>query len=551
MKENNAKSKKRFWTILGAYVAVVLIAGAIGLRFFYDYTADYEYTRPDSAAERICESFGDDTLTELIGKEFSGKVSEYESIDSAVKRVIIPALGGSSFNYNKLATEYTASAPVYMISSSDGGREIAKIYLEQSEDSTRFGLHAWKLKSAELVLDLSNVKTFTFTVSAPENAYVSVNGKPLSSDMILSTEPYKTVKWESASAPKANIYKIEGMLAVPEVKAVNSENQSFDVSYTDNGCTVEFSEQMSKSVSITAPSDATVRVGGVKLTEDEVAEFVPYSSDNAFNAASNMIKYKISGLLTEPQISAESPAGELKLTKQSENDYLYETPENLYHNIRIIVPSNIETEIKVNGIALTDEYISSNGGEKHYPEIDEIAKFIVNPASVKEYTVSGLYQTPEVEVKAVSGVELVHEDSGEKDVYTYTPPYDDSLKQSYENVVKKYVSAYINYTANGGTNTMTHFAKVKECLLPDSQAYREMQNTVYSFSQNFQFKVKSQSITTYDYRSWGDNCFSCSARFDVVLSRWRDVEDSAVMKLFYVKKGDSWLLAKVNIVSAE
>ncbi len=547
-KEKQPVNKKRFWKIFGAYLAVMLLCGIVGLRMFYDYTSEYEKTRPDNMMQKVVSGFDTGILKQLLSDEFAGKVSEYESLDRAIKKVLIPAIG-SEYSFRKLAKEYTAEKPVYTVLSND--REVAKITLAPSEQESRFGLHQWTVESAELLIDLSDVHTFEFTLRVPQGMTVTINGKGLDPSLVVSSKLAENAKFESdpSVAPMVDVYKLDGFLTVPFVRALDQDSVEYASVYTDTECDVVCPEEMSHTVKITAPSDAIVTVGNSRVGEDQITNSdIMYENAEGFNAAFRMTEYTVKGLLSEPYVSVISTLGDdLEMTTVGEDTYIFTLPKDKLHTVSIKVPSAIETEIKVNGILLTDEWLSSSETAPEYPQLSEISGFIKGEIHPTEYVISGLYETPTVEVTAKNGVELVQYKTSNPDEFVYTPPYDQTLSEKYDSVVEKFVSAYINYTANGGTNTMANFAKVNACLLANSQAYTEMHNTIYSFSQNFQFKVVSQTITTSDYQSWGDSCFSCTAKYDVILSRWRNIEDSGTMKLYFVRYGGAWLLAKINI----
>ena len=217
--------------------------------------------------------------------------------------------------------------------------------------------------------------------------------------------------------------------------------------------------------------------------------------------------------------------------------------EQLFH-AEIHVPDG--TAVFVNGIELGTELLKSS--DYIYDEISDFSDLVETPLTEQLYVVDGLYRRPVVEIKRDDGrTEVLNET--DKGVYKIEIMPDDTLKDLNSAVVEDFLTKYVEYTAAGYTDagSKSKFGAMLDCAMEKTQAYEILYSTRNSFVQNLPCDILSLDINTYDYRKWGDNCFSCTADFTAELRNFSYKTDQITgWKLYFTEKNDKWYLVKLN-----
>ena len=199
----------------------------------------------------------------MIDEAFSIELSEFESRES-LHNYFLAAEDG--IRYEKRAAEYQAARPVYTIV---GGCELAKAELEAS-GKTRFGFTIWKCGRVTPLPALTEAQTKTVRLKVPSDATVTLNGVTAGDKYIVSTEKYdRPVIWErdSGTLPDLCLYEIGGLYAEP-VRCVNdAAGRELSGTEEDGVLFYDFPDSARHSLTLLVPHDASVKVGGVPLTE--------------------------------------------------------------------------------------------------------------------------------------------------------------------------------------------------------------------------------------------------------------------------------------------
>ena len=117
----------------------------------------------------------------------------------------------------------------------------------------------------------------TYTVAAPSEATVYINGIPLGKEYITSDgKKYAASAWENPDSelPTECTYTVPGLLSVPEVTAV-MESHSLEVHAEGNNYRVSYPESLYYSVTLTAPIGCDVFVNGHPLSGTEISSIIP------------------------------------------------------------------------------------------------------------------------------------------------------------------------------------------------------------------------------------------------------------------------------------
>ncbi len=544
------KKKCRFWKGLLIYcvvmVAVVLVASGV----WFEYLREYENTLPENTANEVAYDFKS-YLSDELKSMYSGSVTEFESLDSVVGDLLIPAIG-NEFTYSKLVKEYTTERPVYSILS--GKNQVAKIALENSGEKTLFGFEKWKVSSFELLADMSGVNTLSYKIKAPLDFSVYVNGIKLDDSFIANVEPYDNIsKWEKASADdlKMNVYEVSGLYCAPTVAATGKNGNSAEVRNGEIGLYIcDFPSDMRHDVKITVPYGASAYLGGEPLTDSEISNgYIECGYTGKYDNA-RLVEYTVRGLIAYPDVIAyDRDNNPLEATTSENENYVYEYSESMKHSVFFAIPSGDDITIRLNGSELENGMAVLVGENHIYPELSNIRQYISGISKLDLYRIDGIYGDPDVEAFDGSSHENGLEARVEDGVIYFFPKSDDTLKNEHEALVEAYIDAYIRYTSGGYKVVDTTFKAAAAYLIPDSPAYESLLSTKFSFGQNKEFFIKSREIKSYDYIKLGDNCFSCTVDFTAEIyttytSTVQNVTDTVEgMKLWYVKSDGEWKIA--------
>ncbi|MBR4542928.1 MAG: hypothetical protein IKO53_01820 [Lachnospiraceae bacterium] len=179
-----AHKRKKGWLIFFVFLfiwsAALVAAIVYGLNYFYNFTIDYEKAYQDS---RPVLSMGDilahfenadiDYIYENMAEK--PQVNEFET-EADLKEYMGSLLEGKTISFNE-ASGYSEDTPNYTITAD--GYAVADIKLRKSSTEEReYHFPVWEMTE----LNFYTAPTESFSVEAPENYTILVNGIPLSSD---------------------------------------------------------------------------------------------------------------------------------------------------------------------------------------------------------------------------------------------------------------------------------------------------------------------------------------------------------------------------------
>ncbi|MGN0407637.1 MAG: hypothetical protein ACI4EJ_05210 [Bacteroides sp.] len=221
IEDNRSKRKyrkkiSRFWKFLGIYSAILVALIVIGIIWVYGLLGDYEKGMPDVAiGDVIKKQFSADNIEQLVMDNADG-ISAYEKMDYVVS-YMKNAVAENEVTFARKSGEYTTDTPVYVIKSGD--KNIAKVSLK-SEGKNGHGFPEWGVDKVTFgeFLDKDN----SIIITAPSKAVVTINGKQAGDDIVnekdVAVEKAKNVG-DYVAVPTNTIYKIEGLMAEPEILA--------------------------------------------------------------------------------------------------------------------------------------------------------------------------------------------------------------------------------------------------------------------------------------------------------------------------------------------
>lgn len=238
-KKTDRKYRKHigaFWKFLAVYSGILVLVIAAGLIWIYGLLDDYEEGMPDVAmTDIINEHFTYDNVEKLI-MDNQDEIGRYENI-SVVISYVQDAIYGKEVTFSRKSGEYTNETPVYMVKSEN--KNIAKVSLKE-ERKNGHGFSVWGIDKVIFGEFQNNGNMVTIT--APSQAVVTINGRTAEDDIVserdTAIELLEGVK-DYVELPTNTIYKVEGLMAKPEIKAelngvqlVVSEEAGLEGTYT-------------------------------------------------------------------------------------------------------------------------------------------------------------------------------------------------------------------------------------------------------------------------------------------------------------------------------
>ncbi len=254
------RSRRGFLRGLSVFAAVLLVIGAALLGWLWRELAQYEANTPESSVRRYLEQVRQEKW-DLIWED-----SGFQPTPVADREDYIDYLRQK---YQKLPKDYTlvrvsGENQTYAIVS--GEQEIARLeLLEAPAGSGR----KWKVRTVvEPVLPVE--------ILSPEFVTVSVNGLELDGQYRVGEQPapgYEELP-EGVNAPQWITYRVEGLLAPPELTVSGPEGTQCGVTSLK-----EEKDRQTASVTVAPPKDA--EEGYWKLAEEAAKTYAAFITSDA------------------------------------------------------------------------------------------------------------------------------------------------------------------------------------------------------------------------------------------------------------------------------
>lgn len=557
-KKKSKKKKSGFKRGLLIYTIVLSVIFIAALFIGWEFLSQYEDSQPKYVMQDVCDSF-DTYLEQGLSAKYAGTVTEYENWESVYKDIMAPAFEGE-YDYKKAYAEYTEANPVFTVYFELEGKKlnIANIKLGKTGETTFFGFDSWKVEGVEIVADMSRITMVSSVIEVPTGAQVTVNGKPINVTVEEDKITYPlALKYETdkSALPEYEVYILEGLYAEPEI-SVTYDGKSM-VEHRDGVRHMfGYPESDLHTLTVTAPADSTVKVGGVALGESEIKDN-NITVDNAHKYDNaRYVRYEIAGFLTSPAVEITDRSGVRRtdvVKAEDKEEYTLSYAESDAYTLTVICPMD-GTKLEINGIDATADLITEGDGMPEHPLLKGMTKYITSPVKLGYIKLDATLGAPEVKLTGADGVEYAATvtTKGAQTDYVYSPLVDESLKETYEQYVLKYAEAHINYLKGGYLIVEQTFAAAIKLMQTGSPGYQVFESTKFSFGQNKPYTVNKKEITTYDYTMWGNNTFSCTLHISMDITTSYDVEqkeqhDEVTMRLTYSKIGGVWKIVGLSL----
>ncbi len=258
-KEPKARRRGRFWIGLGIYAAVFALVIAAGLVVFWNFIKAYELSRPDTTMLSFIESTDEDYWLDLIKTSAQTPFSEFEDQEQLTETLLLSKIRGQDITYSKYTGVFTDDSPVYIISAGDTQFCRASLIPEE-KSSVGFGFTTWQLGKTELLESFDQPYSRTIQLTVKEDAEIILNGKAVSEEYALpDNDNY------------ISVYRIENIYEDYTLDVCSSDGTAeTPVSVSGDDYLYPVPDKLQFTFNINVPDDATVTVGDVTLTSEQL-----------------------------------------------------------------------------------------------------------------------------------------------------------------------------------------------------------------------------------------------------------------------------------------
>ena len=169
-----------FWRIYCALVVLFVASLIVGLSILSGVMGEYEETRPVYAAQDVLATLNARNWTEVYSMDESAKALTQETPEQYAEYMNNLTTGYEFSLKNILSlNENEARYNVMM-----NGQKFAELTLEHSGEKTGHGYDCWQVKT----LATTAMAASEYTITAPADSTVAVNGQTLSQDLIIQRD---------------------------------------------------------------------------------------------------------------------------------------------------------------------------------------------------------------------------------------------------------------------------------------------------------------------------------------------------------------------------
>lgn len=227
-----AKKKKRiFWKIYILCVVICLIAMGSVWWLLWTFLKEYENNQPQYTMDKIIGYLDEGMSSEVISY-IELPDNEFETRQNIEEYLSEYLSDGAVWTYSKKYGEYSDETPVYQLRKD--GQKCGVIYLKKSEEKGRFLTNGWNVdKITDMCLEQS-----TYTVTAPSNAIVTINGMIVGEEYITESDigiELLDNMTDIIESPSLVTYTVSGLYNKPDIAAVGGVyGKSIQPVVTDN-----------------------------------------------------------------------------------------------------------------------------------------------------------------------------------------------------------------------------------------------------------------------------------------------------------------------------
>lgn len=497
----------------------VLFAAFIGVLSAFLHT--YEVNLPEKVAEKfVCEL--DKNALALLVEGSAGELCEFEDASLLIDR--IEHLSGE-IRQAKLAKEYTSAVPVYRLIC--GESDIGKLTLKRSEKDAAFGIARFEVDSAVLYDESvpGAIERTSVRVCVPAGASLTANGKAVGAEYMTESGVNYSGKTVTAAGTLCDIYVIENLCLLPELKA-EFEGESSVLSLS--GGNADWFSENERTFILTVPSDASVTIDGKSpkaslAAKGELTEAVSEFEKHLGDALPETVSYTVHGSKEDTEISVsvngKSLEGQWLEAEKNENAvYLYSDESKF--KIKATIPEG--AVLYVNGVAASESYLS---GKSPYEGLTAVKYLASDPEKLSGvlYEISGLLCEPSITAKL--GEKELPLCSISRNEQTFIAEFYGKASENIEavkNAADSFTRSYFHYVANGAVGIEENYNALIALMKSGSPGYKQIQRSKSSFEFVNQGVYRIDLISPKNFIPLGSNLIYCQVDFSVNLRFYRN-----------------------------
>lgn len=517
-KKRRLAFRKKILIYCGVWLVLIGAACAV----MWNIMEQYEAAQPWYAVEEYLQTSAQSAFYTALLSAYPDAQNPYEPIDDIADD--LSAKYGSDLTYTKLIREYTYETPVYLLQSGD--TKLLKLTLEQGEETGFLGLRGYRVQSAELVAsELFDLRSYGLVF--PTGAEVLVNGKALTEDTIAAESAFTAFGNGDYTA-----CMLENFFERPTVKVVCegtelTESGSGDFLFDDP-------ENKLRTLTITAPADAIVRINGKRVSEYFRTETTATEPD-PFGTTIELCTYTVPTVSGEGNVTVTLNGVSLQ-AEQRENAW---TAQPTMQSCTVVLPQH--AVLYANGNAVDASFITAEDtvwtsafeGVRNYPR-------------AVTYTLS-YYAQPEL-TATLNDAPLVETQDGESTVFVAAA--DETLKETYSAQAINFMNAYLYYTTQGYSNTRANLDAVKAHVANPSPLYTNLERSYIGYYYISPQKMTVEYMTVDNFIPYGEDAFTCELSYKITLKNWvGETTEENTMRIAFAKSGGKF--APVNMLLAE
>ena len=309
-------------------------------------------------------------------------------------------------------------------------------------------------------------------------------------------------------------------------------------------------ELESVAVEIDAPAGDTVYINGLPVGEKYRVGEIPCPEltelESRFAVQPHFDRYRVDAMYGAITVTDKNGAA-LAPERDEENGLVrYVAPEDEFYAVTVRAPESVT--VTVGGVELT----AADAAKAEEGILSGLGAY-TGGQGFREltYHYEGLYTLPEITARSREGKVLTPL-MNEKGELLYFLPQDEELKAAVEPRVREFFEKYIDYSSKA-YNDISYQALLG-CILPGTELYAYVHDSVAAMIWASATQVHYDELTFADFRSVGENCFTCTIRYkaDFAATAWYEsytYDLQNAYELAFVRVDGVWYAAAMSAIA--
>lgn len=309
----NVRRRRRFgfYSILLLVVAGLIVAIGVGAFIFRGYIQAFEDSRIDYIIKQLQDNIDYGFWEHNAESAISARLTEFETDGPVPISPHLSQIRDVRYVLRQKSDESTTESPVYIIRA--GARDIGVVRFVPTE-SVGYGYYRWDVGSVEFLDGFVDSFCRSIHIIASQNAQISVNGVPVSSEYRIDCE------YEYGAA-----YLIDGVFGGVDIEVFEFDGSESSPYHIENDwyfypITIPFAREFN----IIVPEDASVYADGEQIAYDRITDdsIAPLVFSGAIEPEDvpvflNRYEFELADIYVEPVITVLDAQGRELLTQES------------------------------------------------------------------------------------------------------------------------------------------------------------------------------------------------------------------------------------------